>query len=84
MEDSGSTEHPIQAAGIDLCLLARSVASSRKLTNSEAHNFTIKELKKALRAIGVNDYSGKSRAKIAQHIKNYVQENCDCMVAFID
>ena len=69
---------------MNICELAKSAFTAKKLINSEAHNYSIKELKNALEAVGVKQYSGKSRAKIVQNLKQYVQENRDFLVTFIE
>ena len=83
-ENAEMYEHPIQAAGIDICNLVKSAVVAKKLAHSDVYNYSMNDLRKALEAIGISTVKGKNRSNVVQLLKKYVNENCDCMTAFID
>ena len=83
LEDEDKNSHPLQSGGINLCALIQSVITAKRPASSDINNYTIKELRLALKGIGNTSYKGKSRFKICGFFKDHVKEYCDCLEAFI-
>ena len=73
---------PITVEGVQLCYLAASIKSSKKLSQSQIVGLEQKKLKDILRSLGIDDYGGgrATKLKMAKNICKYVEENCDCLM----
>ena len=73
---------PITVKGVQLCYLAASIKSSKKLSQSQIVGLEQKKLKDILRSLGIDDYGGgrATKLKMAKNICKYVEENCDCLM----
>ena len=71
---------PIISEGINLCALAESLKASKNVQESKMGEIEQKKLKKALQALGIDDFQGAkaTKKKMASIIQQYVDEKCGC------
>ena len=83
-EDEDKHSHPLQSGGINLCSLIHSTITAKKPAASDINNYSFKELRLALKGIGITSYKGKSRAVFCNFFRDHVREHCDCFETFIE